>query len=107
RAGRNVLSGTLSDLRTLTRTTVAAETREQVDLTGIPGVHDPAHESGHDTHTVTMAVDTARLDDVIGVLHRAGIVSLQAHPPTLEELFLRQYGDVVDAEDEGREATAP
>ena len=101
RAGRNVQSGTLSELRTLTRTTVLAVTRQSVDLTGIPGVHDPAYDDAHGSHTVTVAVDTAQLDEVVGVLHRAGIVSLQAHPPTLEELFMRQYGDVVpDAEQE-------
>ena len=96
RSGRNVQSGTLTELRTLTRTTVVAETRIPVtDLASLPGVHDPEYDDSHGTHTVTLAVDTAHLDEVVGILHRAGIVSLQAHPPTLEELFLRQYGDVV------------
>jgi len=97
RAGRNVQSGTLSDLRALTRTTVVAETRRQVaDLARIQGVHEPTYDESHGTHTVTLAVDTAQLDEVIGVLHRAGIASLQAHPPTLEELFMRHYGDEVE-----------
>ena len=38
-------------------------------------------------------VDTARVDEAIGALHAAGIRSLTATPPTLEELFLRHYGD--------------
>lgn len=97
RAGRTVQRGTLAELRSLTRTTVVAETRQPVpDLARLPGVHDPEHDDGHGTHTVTLSVDTTRLDDLVGALHRAGIVSLQAHPPTLEELFLRQYGDVVE-----------
>ncbi|MFE6506463.1 ABC transporter ATP-binding protein [Nocardioides sp. NPDC057767] len=99
RAGRTVQSGTLTELRTLTRTTVVVETRRPVtDLESLPGVHDPEYDDSHGTHTVTLAVDTAQLDQVVGILHRAGIVSLQAHPPTLEELFLRQYGDVVPGE---------
>ena len=107
RAGRTVQSGSLSDLRALTRTTVVAETREPVhDLGRIEGVHDPVYDESHGTHTVTLSVDTARLDEVIGVLHRAGIASLQAHPPTLEELFLRHYGDQVVAEGEDQEARA-
>ena len=102
RSGRTVQTGTLTELRTLTRTTVVAETRTPVtDLASLPGVHDPEYDDSHGTHTVTLAVDTAQLDEVVGILHRAGIVSLQAHPPTLEELFLRQYGDVVSGDDEG------
>lgn len=101
RSGRTVQTGTLTELRTLTRTTVVAETRTPVtDLASLPGVHDPEYDDSHGTHTVTLAVDTAHLDEVVGILHRAGIVSLQAHPPTLEELFLRQYGDVVSGDDE-------
>jgi len=104
RAGRTVQSGTLTELRTLTRTTVVAETRQPVsDLAALPGVHDPEHDDSHGSHTVTLAVDTDRLDELVGVLHRAGIVSLQAHPPTLEELFLRQYGDVVLDEAPGQD----
>ncbi|MGH3354018.1 MAG: ABC transporter ATP-binding protein [Nocardioides sp.] len=102
RAGRAVQSGTLTELRTLTRTTVVADTRTPVTgLASLPGVHDPEYDDSHGTHTVTLAVDTAQLDDVVGLLHRAGIVSLQAHPPTLEELFLRQYGDVVPGDGDG------
>ena len=107
RGGRTVQSGTLSDLRTLTRTTVVAETREPApDLAKHPGVHDAEYDDSHGSHTVTLAVDTAQLDDVIGELHRAGITSLQAHPPTLEELFLRQYGDVVPEHDQGGAVTS-
>lgn len=57
------------------------------------------HDESHGTQSVTASVDTDRLDEVIGVLHRAGIVSMQAHPPTLEELFMRHYGDEAPADD--------
>ena len=33
------------------------------------------------------------LDAVVARLSGFGLRSLQAHPPTLEELFLRQYGE--------------
>jgi ABC-2 type transport system ATP-binding protein len=42
---------------------------------------------------VRFDVDTARLDQVVRALADAGVQSLVSHPPTLEELFLRHYGD--------------
>jgi ABC-2 type transport system ATP-binding protein len=48
-------------------------------------------------------VDTPRLDAAIGLLHRAGIRTMTASPPTLEELFLRHYGDRIEP---GEEADA-
>ena len=96
RDGRTVQSGTLSDLRHLTRTTVIAETATPVpDLGRLPGVYAP---ETHD-HRVTFDVDTHHLNAAVKALSAAGLTSLQAHPPTLEELFLRQYGDTVEAED--------
>ncbi len=94
RAGRTVQSGTLADLRHLTRTTVVAETSARVEgLAAVPGVHNPEVRDGR----VTFDVDTDHLDAAMSLLAAAGITSLTAHPPTLEELFLRQYGDEVTA----------
>jgi len=90
RLGRTVRSGTLSDLRALTRTTVIAETGVRaIGLTQTPGVQNAQFQNGR----VTFDVDTAHLDKAMRVLSAAGIRSLVSHPPTLEELFLRQYGD--------------
>ena len=38
-------------------------------------------------------MDTDHLDEAMGYLASLGIRSLVSHPPTLEELFLRQYGE--------------
>ncbi len=95
RDGRTVQSGTLTELRHLTRTTVSAETRRPVDLAALPGVHAPEATD----HRVTFDVDSDHLERAVAALTSAGLVSLDAHPPTLEELFLRQYGDEI-AEDE-------
>jgi len=90
RAGRRVETGTLAELRHLARTSVAAELDRPVDgLVEIPGVHNLDLQG----HRVTLEVETPQLDAVLGVLHRAGVRSLTATPPTLEELFLREYGD--------------
>lgn len=98
RAGAIVQSGTLDGLRHLTRTTVVAETtRPATELSGLRGVHTPTFtdDAGPhgEHHRVSFDVDTDALEGAVTVLRDAGIRALTAHPPTLEELFLRQYGD--------------
>jgi ABC-2 type transport system ATP-binding protein len=95
RSGRRVETGTLAELRHLTRTSVAAETvRPVTGLEAMAGVHDLEV----DGRRAFFEVDTAVLGDALAVIQRAGIASLTATPPTLEELFLRHYGDHVDDE---------
>ena len=92
RAGRVVQSGTLAELRQLTRTTVVAETAHPASGIGeVPGVHNPQLLDGR----VTFDVDSDHLDAAVRALAPLGVRALSAHPPTLEELFLRQYGDEV------------
>jgi ABC-2 type transport system ATP-binding protein len=92
RAGRIVQTGTLAELRQLTRTTVIAETAlPATGIASVPGVHNPTFLDGR----VTFDVDSDRLDAAVQVLAGLGVRSLAAHPPTLEELFLRQYGEQV------------
>ena len=87
RAGRAVETGTLAEMRHLTRDFVDAELAGPVALDGLPGVHDLRA----DGLRVRCEVDHAALDEVLGRLHAAGIRSLTCRPPTLEELFLRHY----------------
>jgi ABC-2 type transport system ATP-binding protein len=95
RAGRVVQSGTLTELRHFTRTSVVAETAQHAEsLAGVPGVHEPQFSDGR----VSFDVDSDHLDAAIRHLSQLGIRSLISHPPTLEELFLRQYGDDVSEE---------
>jgi ABC-2 type transport system ATP-binding protein len=97
RAGRTVETGTLSELRHLTRTTVTAQTkRPAVDMASLPGVHSPVI----DGNRVSFDVDTNALEGVLAQLTRIGIESLTCTPPTLEELFLRHYGDDLRSEDD-------
>ncbi|WP_201467096.1 ABC transporter ATP-binding protein [Janibacter melonis] len=90
RAGRLVRSGSLAELRQLTRTTVSAQ------VTAPPGALadvDGVHHLRTDGDRVTLDVDPDHLDGVLAALSALGVRSLVAHPPTLEELFLRQYAD--------------
>jgi ABC-2 type transport system ATP-binding protein len=96
RSGRTVQTGTLVELRRLRRTTVTAEVRRPVDgLAELPGVAVVRA----DDHRVHLEVDADGLDAVIGVLASAGVTSLVSSPPTLEQLFLQQFGDAVGSRD--------
>lgn len=88
RNGRVVLSGTLDDLRTATRTSVTVSTERPPDglvhQVGVHGVHaDEAH--------IQLHVDNDHLGEVVSFLASFGIISLVSQPPTLEELFLAEY----------------
>jgi ABC-2 type transport system ATP-binding protein len=93
RTGRTVESGSLADLRHLTRTSIAVETvRPPEGLAALEGIHDVHVED----HRARFDVDTSRLDGAVRHLTRFGIRSLTSQPPTLEELFLRHYGDELE-----------
>ncbi|MGW1179237.1 ABC transporter ATP-binding protein [Kitasatospora sp. NPDC002543] len=98
RHGRVVQSGTLGELRHLTRTTVEARTlRPVAGLDALPGVHDLRTDGDR----VRFAVDGRRLDAAVRLLSAAGLRGLISHPPTLEELMLRHYGDELAANGHG------
>ncbi len=94
RAGRTVESGTLAELRHLTRTSVAVElSMPPSGLAQLPGIHDLAVDGTR----ARFEVDTPELDHALAALLRYGVRSLTSQPPTLEELFLRHYGDEIGA----------
>lgn len=88
RDGKTVESGTLAELRHLTRTSVRAELAEPVSGLGdLAGVHALTVEG----RRVSFQVDTEELDGVFRHLAPFGLRSLTSQPPTMEELFLRHY----------------
>ncbi|MFB4289480.1 ATP-binding cassette domain-containing protein [Nonomuraea sp. ATR24] len=90
RQGRIVQAGTLAELRHLTRTIVEAETAAPVTgLPALPGVHDATASGAR----VRFSVDAEHLDAAVKHLGAFGIRALTSHPPTLEELMLRHYGN--------------
>jgi len=90
RAGKAVDSGTLTDLRHLTRTAVVADLAAPPDgIAAMPGVHGVEVRGNR----LRADVDTDRLGDVLRQLTALGVRSLTCQPPTLEELFLRHYAD--------------
>jgi ABC-2 type transport system ATP-binding protein len=91
RDGRAVETGTLDEMRHLTRTSIRAELAGAPDgLVHLAGVHDLRTDGA----TVVFDVDTDALEPALQTLIKVGVRSLVSQPPTLEELFLRQYRKV-------------
>ena len=89
RAGRTVESGSLAELRHLTRTSVRAEVVGSPEPLGrLSGLHDLRV----DGQKVQFEVDTDALTPAVEQLAALGLRSLVSEPPRLEELFLRHYG---------------
>lgn len=94
RAGRAVESGTLEELRHLTRSNVDAVVEtDPAAVAGLPGVHDMATEPNGQGVRVRFDVDNDRMGAVLSMLGSLGVRSFTATPPSLEELFMRHYGD--------------
>ena len=89
-------TGTLAELRHLTRTHIETELSGPVpaDLADLAGVHDLIT----DGRRVNCDVDSAQLGVLLSRLSAVGVASLVSTPPTLEELFLRHYATRINSE---------
>ena len=102
RAGRIVESGTLADLRHLTRTEVSFEGTDASVAAGLTGAHDVSAEDGR----VRFTVDSDAVAAVLPELGNRAVAGLRIAPPSLEELFLRHYGDELGGETGPADASA-
>jgi ABC-2 type transport system ATP-binding protein len=101
RQGSIVESGALDELRHLHRTTVTVATERPTDgLAELGGVHHLEDIDGH----VRFEVDGDHTAEVMRHLGERGVRSIVAHPPTLEQLLLRHYGDELSTRRSGAEA---
>jgi ABC-2 type transport system ATP-binding protein len=89
RAGRVVESGTLAELRHLTRTEVSFEGTDAAAAAGIAAAHDVVADDGR----VRFTVDSDAVAGMLPELAARNVAGLRVAPPSLEELFLRHYGD--------------
>ncbi len=95
RSGTAVESGTLADMRHLTRTSFRVTTAATLaDISKLAGVHDARSEAD----ALVFDADTDAVNGVLAALTKAGVSSLTVSPPSLEELFLRHYGDRIESE---------
>ena len=91
RAGKTVESGTLAELRHLTRTEIAFvhDPAKEAAVAALPDIHDLVIDEGR----VRFTVDSDRVSEFLPDLGRLGVQGLTVAPPSLEDLFLRHYGD--------------
>ncbi|NQX13944.1 ABC transporter ATP-binding protein [Microbacteriaceae bacterium VKM Ac-2855] len=89
RAGATVETGSLSQMRHLTRTEFAFEGVAGEELRAL------AHDLRDDAGRIRFTVDANDLPAVLGLLARQNPTALTVSPPSLEELFLKHYGAAV------------
>ncbi|MCL2454111.1 MAG: ABC transporter ATP-binding protein [Micrococcales bacterium] len=98
RQGRAVESGTLDDLRHLTRSEVTAVVEgDLAAVAALPGVHDLVTTPDAAGTRVAFSVDNDKMGPVLTAMGSLGVHAFTATPPSLEELFLRHYGDELAA----------
>ncbi|WP_097151003.1 ABC transporter ATP-binding protein [Ureibacillus acetophenoni] len=88
REGKIIETGTLSEMRHLTRTNLIVKTIKPLPpFETKQGVHNVNYENGE----ISFQVDSEELDSIIKFISEFGIQKLESSPPTLEDLFLRHY----------------
>ncbi|MGP4042137.1 ABC transporter ATP-binding protein [Gracilibacillus sp. D59] len=88
RQGEMIESGTLDELRHLTRTNILVETEKSAAvLSDQQGIHQFTEEDG----IYTFQVDAEKLSEVMQKVSEFGVKRIESTPPTLEDLFMRHY----------------
>src|SRR5699024_12853607 len=88
RQGEIVETGTLEQLRHLTRSTVALGTEGDVsEMAKVNGVHDFIDNDNQ----ATFSADNQHINDILIEATKLGVKKFEAVPPTLEDLFMRHY----------------
>lgn len=88
RQGEIVETGTLDELRHLTRSTVTLVTQGDVaNIASLEGVHDFVQTDDQST----FSVDNQHLNKVLLEASKLGVTKFESVPPTLEDLFMRHY----------------
>ncbi|RXI96346.1 ABC transporter ATP-binding protein [Anaerobacillus alkaliphilus] len=92
--GKVVETGTLGELRHLTRTAVTVETeREITGLHDLQGVFDVSVKG----NKAQFQVDNQKLDSVLRHLLPFEIKTITSTPPSLEDLFMRHYDNEISS----------
>jgi ABC-2 type transport system ATP-binding protein len=88
REGRTVETGSLAQLRHLTRTAISAQLLSSPNgMDTLPGVVDFVAQGNR----IRFEVEAKDLTQALGYLAKVGVRELTTQQPTLEELFLRHY----------------
>lgn len=88
RQGKIIETGTLAEMRHLTRTNVTVNTEKAIEN------FDKRTDVFNLVYTqtgVSFSTDTDKLGDIISEINKFKILSLECMPPTLEQLFMSHY----------------
>jgi len=89
--GVTIESGTLAELRHLTRTHVSAVLKKDPsELKALEGIHEIYIEGDH----VTFSLDNKEMPTTLAHIATLEPVSLMINPPSLEDLFLSHYKSI-------------
>ena len=88
RQGEIVESGSLEELRHLTRTTVNLKTTGDVSqMIAVEGVHDFIQKGNE----AAFSADLNHINNILYEASKLGVMKFEATSPTLEDLFMRHY----------------
>ncbi|HIV81165.1 MAG TPA: ABC transporter ATP-binding protein [Candidatus Salinicoccus merdavium] len=88
RQGEIVETGTLDELRYLTRSTVEMETKGNISaMADVDGVFD----FEQDGNKATFSAEQQHLNEILLAAGKLDVVKFDSSPPTLEDLFMRHY----------------
>ncbi len=93
RHGEIVETGSIDELRHLTRLSLEVIVEKDADKFSHPRIHD----FNIVDNKLHFQVEGKDLNEVLSELNKYKIVSLISKPPTLEELFMHHYGDDLSA----------
>lgn len=103
REGKAVQSGTLDELRHLTRMSIKVETRKPIKgLSKLKGVYNVTAKGHH----AKFEVENDAMEATLKHLTTLDVKHLTSTPPSLEKLFLRHYDDQLSPIDKKEEAEA-
>ncbi|WP_125573064.1 ABC transporter ATP-binding protein [Levilactobacillus huananensis] len=89
REGQIIETGSLAEMRHLTRTMVTVTLGDDFDVNTLTGVHGVT--PGHQAHEWQFAVEDSQLATIMATLAQHQVMALQSTPPTLEDLFMHYY----------------
>lgn len=87
--GQIIESGTLDELRHLTRNKLTVQTEKPMNnLAQLEGVHELIEMDGN---RYQMQIDSPKLNKIMQHFSNFNLINLESQPPTLEDLFLHHY----------------
>ena len=88
RQGKVVETGTLDELRHLTRSTVTLAVEGDISgMAYVKGVHDFMQKGNQ----ATFSADNEYINSILSEAVKLGVKKFESVPPTLEDLFMRHY----------------